>query len=182
MNSKGSPTVILALTTKGYGTGSREADNTTHQVKKLTLENIKSFRDKFDIPVSDDDIEQLPYVRPAKDSPEIQYLLKTREGLGGPIPRRRQHVKKLTMPDANIFEKYVTGSDGKKVSSTMSFVRMMTDVIKDKKIGQHIVPIVPDEARTFGMEGLFRQIGIYSSEGQKYKPEDADQVLSLIHI
>ena len=177
VNSKGAPTVILALTTKGYGTGSREADNTTHQVKKLTLDNIKSFRDKFDIPVSDDDIEQLPYVRPAKDSPEIQYLLKTREGLGGPIPRRRQHVKKLTMPDANIFEKYVTGSDGKKVSSTMSFVRMMTDVIKDKKIGQHIVPIVPDEARTFGMEGLFRQIGIYSSEGQKYKPEDADQVM-----
>ena len=177
VNSKGAPTVILALTTKGYGTGSREADNTTHQVKKLTLDNIKSFRDKFDIPVSDDDIEQLPYVRPAKDSPEIQYLLKTREGLGGPIPRRRQHVKKLTMPDANIFAKYATGSDGKKVSSTMSFVRMMTDVIKDKKIGQHIVPIVPDEARTFGMEGLFRQIGIYSSEGQKYKPEDADQVM-----
>ncbi|MDB4842864.1 pyruvate dehydrogenase (acetyl-transferring), homodimeric type [Gammaproteobacteria bacterium] len=177
VNSKGAPTVILALTTKGYGTGSREADNTTHQVKKLTLDNIKSFRDKFDIPVLDDDIEQLPYVRPAKDSPEIQYLLKTREGLGGPIPRRRQHVKKLTMPDANIFDKYATGSDGKKVSSTMSFVRMMTDVIKDKKIGQHIVPIVPDEARTFGMEGLFRQIGIYSSEGQKYKPEDADQVM-----
>ena len=177
VNSKGAPTVILALTTKGYGTGSREADNTTHQVKKLTLDNIKSFRNKFDIPVSDDDIEQLPYVRPAKDSPEIQYLLKTREGLGGPIPRRRQHVKKLAMPDAKIFKKYASGSDGKKVSSTMSFVRMMTDVIKDKKIGQHIVPIVPDEARTFGMEGLFRQIGIYSSEGQKYKPEDADQVM-----
>ena len=177
VNSKGAPTVILALTTKGYGTGSREADNTTHQVKKLTLENIKSFRDKFDIPVSDDDIEHLPYVKPAKDSPEIQYLLKTRESLGGPIPRRRQHIKKLTMPNSNIFEKYSSGSDGKEVSSTMSFVRMMTDVIKDKEIGQHIVPIVPDEARTFGMEGLFRQIGIYSSEGQKYKPEDADQVM-----
>ena len=177
VHSKGAPTVILALTTKGYGTGSREADNTTHQVKKLTLENIKSFRDKFDIPVSDKDIEQLPYVRPAKDSPEIQYLLKTRESLGGPIPRRRRHAKKLSMPASDIFEKYTAGSDGKKVSSTMSFVRMMTDVIKDKSIGQHIVPIVPDEARTFGMEGLFRQIGIYSSEGQKYKPEDADQVM-----
>jgi pyruvate dehydrogenase E1 component len=177
VHSKGAPTVILALTTKGYGTGSREADNTTHQVKKLTLENIKSFRDKFDIPVSDNDIEQLPYVRPAKDSPEIQYLLKTRKGLGGPIPRRRQHTKKLSMPASDIFDKYSAGSDGKEVSSTMSFVRMMTDVIKDKKIGQHIVPIVPDEARTFGMEGLFRQIGIYSSEGQKYKPEDADQVM-----
>jgi pyruvate dehydrogenase E1 component len=177
VHSKGAPTVILALTTKGYGTGSREADNTTHQVKKLTLENIKSFRDKFDIPVSDQDIEQLPYVRPAKDSPEIQYLLKTRESLGGPIPRRRQHTKKLSMPASDIFNKYTVGSAGKEVSSTMSFVRMMTDVIKDKKIGQHIVPIVPDEARTFGMEGLFRQIGIYSSEGQKYKPEDADQVM-----
>ena len=177
VNSKGAPTVILALTTKGYGTGSREADNTTHQVKKLTLENIKSFRDKFDIPVLDDDIEKLPYVRPAKDSPEIQYLLKQREALGGPIPRRRQHTRKLAMPDPTIFNKYAAGSDGKEISSTMSFVRMMTDVIKDKAIGEHIVPIVPDEARTFGMEGLFRQIGIYSSEGQKYKPEDADQVM-----
>ena len=95
VNTKGAPTVILALTTKGYGTGSREADNTTHQVKKLTLDNIKSFRDKFDIPVSDKDIENLPYVRPPKDSPEIQYLLKTRQGLGGPIPRRRRHTQKL---------------------------------------------------------------------------------------
>jgi pyruvate dehydrogenase E1 component len=177
VNSTGAPTVILALTTKGYGTGSREADNTTHQVKKLTLENIKSFRDKFDIPVSDKDIENLPYVKPAKDSPEIQYLLKNREKLGGPIPRRRKHTQKLDMPSSSLFNKYLNGSDGKAVSSTMSFVRMMTDTIKDKKIGKHIVPIVPDEARTFGMEGLFRQIGIYSSEGQKYKPEDADQVM-----
>ena len=177
VNSKGAPTVILALTTKGYGTGSREADNTTHQVKKLTLENIKSFRDKFDIPVADKDIEKLPYVKPPKDSPEIQYLLKTRARLGGPIPRRRGHTKKLPMPAQAIFKKYLSGSEDKLVSSTMSFVRMMTDVIKDKEIGKHIVPIVPDEARTFGMEGLFRQIGIYSSEGQKYKPEDADQVM-----
>ena len=177
VNSTGAPTVILALTTKGYGTGSREADNTTHQIKKLTLDNIKSFRDKFDIPVSDEDIEKLPYVKPSKGSSEIQYLLKTREKLGGPIPRRRQHTKKLPMPSASIFDKYTSSSGKKKISSTMSFVRMMTDVIKDKKIGQHIVPIVPDEARTFGMEGLFRQIGIYSSEGQKYQPEDADQVM-----
>ena len=177
VNYKGAPTVILALTTKGYGTGSREADNTTHQVKKLTLDNIKSFRDKFDIPVSDHDIEDLPYVRPTKDSPEIKYLLKTRERLGGPIPRRRLHTQKLSTPEVSIFKKYIQGSDGKEISSTMSFVRMMTDALKDKKIGKHIVPIVPDEARTFGMEGLFRQIGIYSSEGQKYKPEDADQVM-----
>ena len=119
----------------------------------------------------------MPYVKPAKDSPEIQYLLKNRERLGGPIPRRRQHTQKLDMPSSSLFDKYLIGSDGKEVSSTMSFVRMMTDAIKDKKIGKHIVPIVPDEARTFGMEGLFRQIGIYSSEGQKYKPEDADQVM-----
>jgi len=177
VNSTGAPTVILAFTTKGYGTGSREADNTTHQVKKLTIDNIKSFRDRFDIPVSDKDIKNLPYVRPSKDSPEIQYLLKTREKLGGPIPRRRQHTKKLPLPSKSIFDKYSTGSGEKLISTTMSFVRMMSDVIKDKKIGKYIVPIVPDEARTFGMEGLFRQIGIYSSEGQKYKPEDADQVM-----
>ena len=177
VNSTGAPTVILAFTTKGYGTGSREADNTTHQVKKLTIDNIKSFRDRFDIPVSDKNIKNLPYVRPSKDSPEIQYLLKTREKLGGPIPRRRQHTKKLTMPSKSIFDKYSTGSGEKLISTTMSFVRMMSEVIKDKKIGKYIVPIVPDEARTFGMEGLFRQIGIYSSEGQKYKPEDADQVM-----
>ena len=177
VNSKGAPTVILALTSKGYGIGSREADNTTHQVKKLTIDNIKSFRDRFDIPVSDKDIKNLPYVRPSKDSPEIQYLLKTREKLGGPIPRRRQHTKKLPLPSKSIFDKYSTGSGEKLISTTMSFVRMMSDVIKDKKIGKYIVPIIPDEARTFGMEGLFRQMGIYSSEGQKYKPEDADQVM-----
>ena len=177
VNSTGAPTVILAFTTKGYGTGSREADNTTHQVKKLTIDNIKSFRDRFDIPVSDKNIKNLPYVRPSKDSPEIQYVLKTREKLGGPIPRRRQHTKKLPLPSKSIFDKYSTGSGEKLISTTMSFVRMMSDVIKDKKIGKYIVPIVPDEARTFGMEGLFRQIGIYSSEGQKYKPEDADQVM-----
>jgi pyruvate dehydrogenase E1 component len=177
VNTKGAPTVILALTTKGYGTGSREADNTTHQVKKLTLDNIKSFRDKFDIPVSDKDIEKLPYVRPPKDSPEIQYLLKTRDRLGGPIPRRRGHTQKLSQPSDSIFQKFTQGFEDKEISSTMAFVRMMTDILKDKNIGERIVPIVPDEARTFGMEGLFRQIGIYSSEGQKYKPEDADQVM-----
>ena len=177
VNSKGAPTVILALTTKGYGTGSREADNTTHQVKKLSMDNIKSFRDRFDIPVSDDDIENIPYVKPPKDSPEIQYLLKTREKLGGPIPRRRDDFKALPKADSKAFDKFNNGSGDRKLSTTMASVRIITDLLKDKGIGERIVPIVPDEARTFGMEGLFRQIGIYSSEGQKYNPEDADKVM-----
>ena len=177
INSKGAPTVILALTTKGYGTGSREADNTTHQVKKLSMENIKSFRDRFDIPVSDSDIADLPYVRPPEDSPEIQYLKKTREKLGGFIPRRRTMSEKLPMPNNQVFEKLYESSGDRKISTTMALVRIITDLLKDNDIGNRIVPIVPDEARTFGMEALFRQVGIYSSAGQKYEPEDADKVM-----
>ena len=177
VNSSGAPTVILALTTKGYGIGSREADNTTHQVKKLSLENIKAFRDNFDIPVNDDEIESLPYVRPPENSPEIVYMKKTREKLGGFIPRRRNKIKKLKMPDKKHFEPLIQGMGDRKVSTTMATVRLMTSLLKDTNIGERIVPIVPDEARTFGMEGLFKQIGIYSSEGQKYEPEDADKVM-----
>ncbi len=177
VNSKGAPTVILALTTKGYGTGSREADNTTHQVKKLSLENIKSFRDKFDIPIPDSEIEKLPYVRPAEDSPEIQYLKKTRKALGGFIPRRRTSSEILKMPNKKIFEKLYQSSGDRKISTTMAIVRIITDLLKDNNIGERVVPIVPDEARTFGMEALFRQVGIYSSQGQKYEPEDADKVM-----
>ena len=176
-NSKGAPTVILALTTKGYGTGSREADNTTHQVKKLSMENIKSFRDRFDIPVSDLEIEKLPYVRPPEDSPEIQYLKNTRKKLGGFIPRRRTLSDKLTMPEDEIFKKLYESTGDRKISTTMAIVRIITDLLKDSGIGERIVPIVPDEARTFGMEALFRQVGIYSSAGQKYEPEDADKVM-----
>ena len=177
VNSKGAPTVILALTTKGYGVGSREADNTTHQVKKLSMENIKSFRDKFNIPVTDDEIESIPYVRPADDSPEIQYLKKTRESLGGPIPRRRNTSKILPLPNESAFVKLYEGTGERKISTTMAAVRVLTDLLKDKEIGKRIVPIVPDEARTFGMEALFRQVGIYSSAGQNYEPEDADKVM-----
>ena len=176
-NSKGAPTVILALTTKGYGTGSREADNTTHQVKKLSMENIKSFRDRFDIPVSDLEIEKLPYVRPPEDSPEIQYLKNTRKKLGGFIPRRRTLSDKLTMPEDEIFKKLYESTGDRKISTTMAIVRIITDLLKDSGIGERIVPIVPDEARTFGMEALFRQVGIYSSAGQKYEAEDADKVM-----
>ena len=128
-NSKGAPTVILALTTKGYGTGSREADNTTHQVKKLSLENIKSFRDTFDIPVNDSEIEKLPYVRPAADSPEIQYLNKTRESLGGPIPRRRNKSKVLNNPNDKVFSKLYESSKDRKVSTTMAAVRIITELL-----------------------------------------------------
>ena len=153
VHSKGAPTVILALTTKGYGVGSREADNTTHQVKKLSMENIKSFRDKFSIPVSDDEIESIPYVRPAEDSPEIQYLKKTRQGLGGPIPRRRNTSEVLSPPNDLSFSKLYEGTGERKISTTMAAVKVLTDLLKDKEIGKRIVPIVPDEARTFGMEG-----------------------------
>jgi len=177
INSKGAPTVILALTTKGYGTGSREADNTTHQVKKLTTDNLKLFRDRFDVPVKDKDIETLPYIKFEKDSPEFKYLLNIRKRLGGFIPKRLPHKDKLKPASKSVYKKYHTNLDNKLLSTTMIFVRLMTDLLKDKAIGNRIVPIVPDEARTFGMEGLFKQIGIYSSEGQKYSPEDADQVM-----
>ena len=177
VNSEGAPTVILALTTKGYGTGSREADNTTHQVKKLSMDNIKSFRDKFNIPVPDSEIEKLPYVRPPEDSPEIQYLKKTREALGGFIPRRRTSSDPLSIASDKPFEKLLESSGDRKISTTMAIVRIITDLLKDPEIGKRIVPIVPDEARTFGMEALFRQVGIYSSAGQKYEPEDADKVM-----
>ena len=177
VNHKGAPTVILALTTKGYGVGSREADNTTHQVKKLSLDNIKSFRDRFDIPVSDEDIEELPYVRPKEDSPEIKYLKETREKLGGPVPKRRALTETLELKNKDAFKVLHEGSGERKVSTTTNCVRIMNNLIKDESLGDRVVPIVPDEARTFGMEGMFKQIGIYSSEGQLYEPEDADQVM-----
>ena len=177
VNHKGAPTVILALTTKGYGVGSREADNTTHQVKKLSLDNIKIFRDRFDIPVSDDEIEDLPYVRPKEDSPEIKYLKETREKLGGPVPKRREHSEILKLKNKDAFKVIHEGSGERKVSTTTNCVRIMNNLIKDENLGERVVPIVPDEARTFGMEGMFKQIGIYSSEGQLYEPEDADQVM-----
>jgi pyruvate dehydrogenase E1 component len=141
------------------------------------MDNIKSFRDKFNIPVADSEIEKLPYVRPPEDSPEIQYLKKTREDLGGFIPRRRTTSEVLKMPDNKIFKKLYESSGDRKISTTMAIVRIITDLLKDSEVGERIVPIVPDEARTFGMEALFRQVGIYSSAGQKYEPEDADKVM-----
>ncbi|WP_371188179.1 pyruvate dehydrogenase (acetyl-transferring), homodimeric type [Thalassotalea maritima] len=178
MKTKGRPTVILAKTVKGYGLGqSGEAQNVAHNVKKMDIESIKQYRDRFNMPISDDQIEDLPFFRFADDSPEMQYMRARREALGGSLPARRvQADEQLEIPSLKAFEAITKGSGGREVSSTMTFVRVLNALLKDKKIGDRIVPIIPDEARTFGMEGLFRQVGIYAHEGQKYVPQDADQV------
>ena len=175
---KGRPTVILAKTVKGYGMGKAgEALNVTHQQKKFDEEALKAFRDRFNIPISDDEIAQLPFFRPDEASPEMQYLRSCRKGLGGYLPVRRAIAKPLAIPPLAAFKSLLDGSEGREVSTTMAFVRILTQLLKDKNIGAHVVPIVPDEARTFGMEGLFRQVGIYSSVGQLYTPQDADQLM-----
>ncbi len=178
-NHKGQPTVILAKTVKGYGTGATgEASNVSHNVKKLPVEDLKLFRDRFDLPIKDDDLASLPYFKPAADSPEMVYMRKHREKLGGFIPQRRQQSDtQLIMPDLKLLEPVLKGSGEREISTTMAYVRILGALAKDKNIGKNIVPIVPDEARTFGMEGMFRQLGIYSAEGQKYEPVDSDQVM-----
>ena len=178
VNHTGRPTVILAKTVKGYATGAGEAVNKTHQMKKLDLESLKDFRDRFDMPFTDEQLEEVPYYRPADDSPELRYMKEQRDKLGGYMPVRRQKAsQQLTIPGLDVFANFLEGSGDREISTTMAFVRMMSTLIKDKQIGERVVPIVPDEARTFGMEGLFRQLGIYSSGGQKYEPEDAGQVM-----
>jgi len=178
MAHQGRPTVILAKTIKGYGMGSAgEAQNITHQQKKLDDEALKAFRDRFNIPVSDEEIVRLPFTRPPEDSPEMRYLHRQRRELGGYLPVRRNTAEPLVVPALETFKNMLDGTDGREISTTMAFVRLLTALLKDKNIGRHIVPIVPDEARTFGMEGLFRQVGIYSSVGQLYTPQDADQLM-----
>ncbi|AZZ94172.1 pyruvate dehydrogenase (acetyl-transferring), homodimeric type [Hahella sp. KA22] len=178
VNHKGQPTVILAHTVKGYGFGEQgEAQNTTHQLKKLDMETVKKFRDRFGVPISDDEIENLPYYRPAPDSPEALYMKKMRESLGGFLPKRRKDSQPLQIPGLDAFDAVLKGSEGREISSTMAFVRVLNALVKDKQIGGRVVPIVPDEARTFGMEGMFRQLGIYTSEGQKYVPNDRNQIM-----
>ena len=175
---KDQPTVILAQTVKGYGTGSAgEAQNETHSLKKLDLESLKAFRSRFDIPLSDDELKDVPYYRPAPDSPEMQYMLKRRKELGGFLPYRHSDFDALEVPSLDAFNAQLKGTGEREVSSTMAFVRILSTLAKDKKIGERVVPIVPDEARTFGMEGMFRQLGIYSSQGQQYTPHDADQIM-----
>ena len=173
----GQPTVILAKTVKGYGMGDAgESENTTHQVKKLALEDLKYFRDRFDVPLSDEQLQDVPYYRPAADSSEMQYLRQSRERLGGFMPRRLVDQQTLTVPALSAFKAQIDGTGEREISSTMAFVRILATLLRDKKLGKRVVPIVPDEARTFGMEGMFRQLGIYSSEGQLYEPEDSDEL------
>ncbi len=170
--------MILAKTVKGYGMGKAgEALNVTHQQKKMDDEALKAFRDRFNIPVTDDEIARVPFFRPAEDSAEMQYLKGHRKSLGGSLPVRRTNAPALVVPALEAFKNLLDGSEGREISTTMVFVRILTQLLKDKHIGAHVVPIVPDEARTFGMEGLFRQVGIYSSVGQLYTPQDADQLM-----
>ncbi|MBS0287785.1 MAG: pyruvate dehydrogenase (acetyl-transferring), homodimeric type, partial [Proteobacteria bacterium] len=180
VNHQGQPTVILAKTVKGYGLGTAgEALNIAHNTKKLGPEELFAFRDRFHIPVTDEMVEKVAFYKPAENSQEVQYMKKCRQALGGSLPKRRQKTTQapLTLPELSAFDAQLQSTGDREISTTMAFVRIITHLVKDKSIGKLIVPIVPDEARTFGMEGLFRQIGIYSSEGQKYKPVDADQVM-----
>jgi pyruvate dehydrogenase E1 component len=173
----GQPTVILAKTVKGYGMGaSGEAQNPTHQQKKMDVESLRSFRDRFNIPVTDEQLPQLPFCRPAEDSQEMKYL-RERMAAMGTVPVRKPVAQPLQIPGLDAFEVLLKGTEEREISTTMAFVRMLGILVKDKNIGKQIVPIVPDESRTFGMEGMFRQLGIFSQVGQLYTPEDADQLM-----
>jgi pyruvate dehydrogenase E1 component len=175
---KGGPTVILARTIKGYGLGEAgEGKNVTHQQKKLNEEELREFRSRFGIPLSDSDISDVPFYRPPEDSEEITYLKTRREALGGYTPQRKVRSTPLVADHDELFREFHDGSDGREVSTTMAFVAMLRKMLKHPEIGKLIVPIVPDEARTFGMESLFRTVGIYSSVGQKYEPVDVNTLL-----
>jgi pyruvate dehydrogenase E1 component len=174
----GSPTVILARTVKGYGLGEAgEGKNVTHQQKKLNEDELKTFRDRFEIPVSDDEIGKFPFYKPDEDSPEFKYLVERRKKLGGFVPERRVKAESIAAPDEALFEEFMEGTEGREVSTTMVFVTILRKLLRDKTWGKLVVPIIPDEARTFGMEALFRQIGIYSSVGQLYDPVDKENLL-----
>ena len=177
METKDRPTVILAKTVKGYGLGAAgEGQNITHSQKKMGEEALREFRTRFGLPISDEEIDSVPFYRPAADSPEMQYLMKRREELGGYVPQRSTAYQPVEMPGSKIFEEFDGGSD-REVSTTMVFVRILSKLLSDKNIGKHVVPIVPDEARTFGMDALFRQVGIYAHSGQLYEPVDKDNLL-----
>ncbi len=175
---KGQPTVILAKTIKGYGMGeSGEGQNITHQQKKMGTSSIKAFRDRFSVPIPDDQLEAVPFYRPPEDAPEMKYLKSRTEAMGGSLPSRKRRAPALEVPPLSAFDTQLKSTDEREISTTMAFVRILNTVIRDKKIGKFVVPIVPDESRTFGMEGMFRQLGIYSSVGQLYTPQDADQLM-----
>jgi pyruvate dehydrogenase E1 component len=174
----GQPTVILAKTVKGYGMGvAGEGKNITHSQKKMGEQALKDFRDRFHIPISDEQLNAAPFYKPAEDSPEIQYLQARRAALGGYLPQRRRTAPPLQTPPLAAFDALLQDTGERDMSTTMAFVRILTQLARDKGIGRHVVPIVADEARTFGMEGMFRQIGIYSPRGQLYEPQDADQLM-----
>ena len=178
MNCKGKPTAILARTIKGYGLGDAgEGRNITHNQKKLNTNQLLYFRDRFEIPLSDSDAESAEFYQFSKNSKECKYIKNQRDLLGGSVPTRTDKSKKLTIPDINIFDELLNGTGDREVSTTMAYVRLLTLLTKDKSIGNHIVPIIPDEARTFGMDPLFRQLGIYAHKGQLYDPVDSDQFL-----
>jgi pyruvate dehydrogenase E1 component len=175
---KGAPTVILARTIKGYGLGEAgEGKNVTHQQKKLNEDELRVFRSRFAVPLNDDDCVEVPFYRPPENSAEIQYIRARRKALGGYVPQRRVRSKPLAADHDELFNEFLEGSDGREVSTTMAFVGMLRKMLKDSEIGKLVVPIVPDEARTFGMESLFRTVGIYSSVGQRYEPVDVNTLL-----
>ena len=175
---KGQPTVILAKTVKGYGMGeSGEGQMISHQAKKMNEEALRQFRDRFQIPVSDEALKEVPFVRLAADSPEMKYLAERRAALGGHLPARRRKSAPITIPPLSAFAPQLKSTEGREISTTMAFVRILNTLLRDKEIGKRIVPIVPDESRTFGMEGMFRQFGIFSQVGQLYRPQDADQMM-----
>jgi len=174
----GQPTVILAKTVKGYGMGEAgEGQNITHQQKKLGEESLVNFRDRFRIPLTDEEVASAPFYRPSDDSPEIQYMQKQRAKLGGPLPMRRKTIGGIKIPDLDIFSTQLKGTGDREISTTMGFVRILTSLIRDKQIGKSMVPIVPDESRTFVMEGMFRHLGIDFPWGQLYKRENADSLM-----
>ncbi|HYH43638.1 MAG TPA: pyruvate dehydrogenase (acetyl-transferring), homodimeric type, partial [Burkholderiales bacterium] len=174
----GQPTLILAKTIKGYGMGeSGEGQNITHQQKKMGTSSIRAFRDRFKVPIPDDKLDEVPLYRPPDDAPEMQYLKSRVEAMGGSLPVRRRKADALEVPPLSAFDAQLKGTEGREISTTMAFVRILNTIIRDKKIGKLVVPIVPDESRTFGMEGMFRQLGIYSHVGQLYTPQDAAQLM-----
>ena len=175
---KGQPSVVLAKTVKGYGMGDAgEGQNITHQQKSMDIDSLKAFRDRFDLQITDEEVEKLSFHKPAPDSPEIKYMMERREALGGFVPQRKRKGNPLKTPPLSAFENMLTATGEREISTTMAFVRILSTLVRDKELGKYIVPIVPDEARTFGMEGMFRQLGIYSSVGQLYEPQDSDQVM-----
>ena len=178
VNHKGQPTVILAKTVKGYGMGEAgEGQNITHQQKSMDLTSLKAFRDRFDLPITDEQVENLSFYKPAADSPEMVYMAERRAAMGGSVPARRRKGNDLVVPELSAFENMLVSTGEREISTTMAFVRILSTLVRDKQLGKYIVPIVPDEARTFGMEGMFRQLGIYASQGQLYEPMDSDQVM-----